>query len=227
MTERQEEIIDEINCFTYEQYDSVWCKTELIKNLENYSYDKSIINVFFKDPNSIKYQKDIIKIYIDDNLTYVTPESFCYRHSLLEADWKLSENKAHIEIIDVIIENSFFYIQKQIKDAENERKEWLSHWGLNNISEYENASKEIKDEINLPKFYENFGFTPKGGPWLDFTEYNLLKRYFLEELFCQDHVNFFVNMSPDEVQVILESKRNIPAVIGIDSEKIGLFWYNY
>ncbi|MGH1336859.1 MAG: hypothetical protein ACRBFS_12105 [Aureispira sp.] len=227
LTEKQEETIEEINYLTYEQYQAGWCKVALINGLENYGEDKDIVKRFLKEPSSLTACQEVMSMYLEDNISYVTPESFCYRYRLLNATWQLSEEGEHLAIINDIIEHSFFHIQRQIEKKEAERKEWFSHWGLKDISAYENAPQEVQKEVNLPKFYENYGFTPEGGPWLEFTEYKLLKRYFLEDLFHQDTVQFFVNMPPSKVSAVFESEENIPAVIGIDADKIGLFWFNY
>ena len=227
ITQQQQKVIHEINSLTYEQYNSGWCKVIPIKNLVNYSSDKDLIHRFLQEPQSLNCCKAMITLFIDDNLPLYTPESFCYNYKLLKADWQRSENNAHLKIIDRIVDHSFFHIQEQIKEKENERNEWLSYWGLKNMQEFEKAPKALQDEINLPKMYEHLGFTPQGTPWLDFTEYDLLKKCFLEYVFDNRTLSFFVNMNLSKVNAVLKSKKDIPAVIGLDASKVGLFWFNY
>lgn len=229
LTSEQEIIINTINYFTYEQYNAGWCKAASIEELKS-SYKKAnqqYIDNYRKKPTSEQYTQDIIQLFFSEFLMSYVPESFMYLGTLEATNWQLSENQEHIQLLEKIIDKSFFHIHQQINEAEEQKLEWLSYFGLKDWGEYEIASDEVKKEVNLPSYYRDYGFSPEGKVRLDFTEYPRLEQYFLEDLFNPQTVRYFFNIHPEQFEELIETEETIPAVIGLDLDKIALFWFNF
>lgn len=224
IAEQSQKAIDYVNLLTYEQYDAGWCKIHSLSDIQLYGSDDKILENFQKNPQSHENCLDLVQIYLNDTLTLYTPERFMYTY-LSEADWQLSETNEHLLVANQIAERSLFFIEKQKQEKQVELLNWLAYWGLNSLEEHEEASIEVQQEVDLPQFYQNFGFTPEGGPWLDFTDYPWLKSKFLQEVFNPSTVRFFVNIPLKDASRAFDIVE-MPAVVGLDTHTIGVFWFN-
>lgn len=229
LTTEQESIIDEIAYFTYEQYNAGWCKATLLRALKS-SYrrsDQRFLQHYHENPESKKHIQYIIKLFLSEYLIYCVPESFMYLSTLEKTNWKLSKNQEHIQLIEKIIDKSFYHIHQQINEGEAQKLEWLSYFGLKDWEEYEAASEDVKKEVNLPSYYRDYGFSPEGKVRLDFTDYPILEQYLLEDLFDPQTVQYFFNIPPSAFDEMIETEETVPAVIALDLDKIALFWFNF
>ncbi|AFM02625.1 hypothetical protein Fleli_0125 [Bernardetia litoralis DSM 6794] len=209
----QKQVENEINCYKYEQYNSVWCKVidrnELDLNQKN------------QDDNLL------IQSCIEEIYYYYTPESFSSPWD--EDNWILSSQNEHEKIIEEMIKYCFIFIEKERQEAIKERDIRLSYSDLKSIEEYKNASPEIKERINLEEYYKYSFIDKDENPKLDFTKHQELKNNFLNNLFSKDKVRFYYNKNLEETTQSLsqEDRDNVPAIIGVDNEKIALFWFNF
>lgn len=201
-----------INHYTYEQYNAVWCKVIAFEEIDE----------------KPKNDKEIIHECIEEIHLYYTPESWCDSYQLKESHWQLSEGE-HIQIVEEIIKGAIFYQEQDRKEEIAMRDEVLSYID-SDIETYQNASEEAQADIRM--YIQNNYYSPVNEddllPPQDFTNYSELKEAFLEAIFTKNK-RFYFNKSLTETQkAILERDRdNVPAVIGIDEEKVALMWFNF
>ena len=223
----KQKLLAEINSYTYEQYDTAWCKGDYISDV--YSYNTAgaeVLQKYLRVPNNLDNQLALIRLYIEDNLTLFTPESFIYHRTLRDSNWTLVSKEEAITTLNLIVEYSLFKVEQQKMEAHKEREEWLSYFDINSIAAYENASDEIKATVNLASFYEMNGLSPNGEPRFEFIDFEALQITFSEALFNKEPA-FFTNMSSDTVMEALKEEKVPPTIIGMDEEKIAMFWFNF
>lgn len=195
----QKNIENTINCYDYEQYNSVWCKVISINEL-----DLKQQNV----DDNLLIQACIEEIYLN-----YTSESFDYNFQWKKDNWKLSTQNEHLQLLDEMIKYCFVFIEKERQEAIIERNERLSYSDENGMEEYYKHSFIDKDENPKP----------------DFTEHQELKDNFLNNLFSKDEVRFYYNRDLKQTTKSLSERdrKNVPVVIGIDTKKIALLWFNF
>ena len=224
----QEKLLAEINSYTYESLNSIWCKGNYISNINCHSYDNSdqLPKNYLQNPSDLDNQLALIKVYIEYNLYLFTPESFYYHDEFRDARWTKVSKEEATKMLDLLVEYSFYHIELAKEQAQKERAEWLFDFGFKSMEDYESASLELKEEVRLSYFYEIYHLNQKGEPLFDFTDFEGLKITFLEALF-NEPVSFFVNMPLDKVTAALLKEEEPPALIAMDSEKMAMCWFYY
>jgi hypothetical protein len=224
LTEKQQLILNYILSQTYEQYNIGWCKAQEIVNMTMFQSQGNIdfIENYQKNALSLAHRQDMIAFFLENSLTYHTPESFEFLN-MLQSEWILAKKGEHESLLEWIVQKSLFLIEKKKLETQNEILAYLANWNIANLEEYAQISADLKEEIDLPTFYSYQGYTENGQPHLDFTEYEYLKNLFLSGLFDTEKVQFFVNVLPENAEDFAK-KGKMPAIIGIDNQVIGLFW---
>ena len=203
-----------INWYEYEQYNSVWCKVT--------TYDDRHKN--------LKTDLEIIKDLIETISMYYAPESWCNHFQLQKDKWKLSISE-HYLIAHEIIEACWFYQNNEIQKARQERDEYLSWFDFEGgVEALKNTSEDKQQEAQglLKKWYETSAINEKDELRnIVFNEHDELQDKFLNQLFTDD-ARFYINKTIEETEVCLyENKRISPAIIGMDNEKMAMFWFNH
>lgn len=223
ITPKQQDSINFIMDLTYYQYSCPWCKVQSIDEMKDLLYNKQSpqVDAYLSNPPSLKLKQKVLGIFLEDILTNYTPESFMY-YEMLESKWTSTKHKEHEQVIEKMMLRVEKSREKYQKQKNEELVEYLKNWGVESIESYENASIELKDEIDLTAYSKMIGY----GQEVDvFSDYRHLQMVFLHDLFDADSVDFFVNVLPENINAFWEEGK-MPAVIGIDSQVIGLFWWN-
>ncbi len=131
--------------------------------------------------------------------------------------WTLSQNNEHLFVLDKILERIVKQDEKYRLAAVNA---YLKNWHLN-IESYEQVSSELKAEIEVDSYCEMIGYRKSQDKEIDYVH---LQQLFLNDLF-DDDVRFFVNVLPENIDAFFVQGK-MPAVIGLDKQVIGLFWWN-
>ncbi len=211
----QKQIENKINSYDYEQYNSIWCK------------------VIYHNELGLEEQKPndnlLIKASIEEVYLNYTPESFSYNFQWEKDNWKLSTQNEHKKIIEEMIKYCFVFIEEERQEAIKERNTWLSYFKINGIEEYKNAPEHLKKEINLENHYKYSFIDKDENPKINFKKHHALKDDFLNNLFSKNEVRFYYNKNIEETTKSLseENRKNVPAIIGMDNEKVALMWFNF
>lgn len=227
LTHTQENAISYIMGLTYEQYGCPWCKVQPLEEMQSLCYGKNkplIAHYLLTNSPTLESKKALIQVFLEEVLYNYTPESFLY-YEMLKYRWLPSNMQEHDAILVKMQERLDTSLEKYKEEAQAALLEYLSYWDLNGMEEYENASEEIKAQVNLANFPNIYGYRFEGIPDDNFSDYPALMHTFLTEVFDKNSVQFFVNVLPDEMETFWD-KREMPAVIGIDNQVIGLFWWN-
>lgn len=215
---KQQNSINYIMDLTYWQYSCPWCKAQEINEMK---LPKDLAKWQNEDENmpSLEDKQKLIHSFLDDTLTNYTPESFMY-YEMLSSEWTFSQNNEHLFVLEKIVERVIKQKEKHRLAANAEINAYLENWHLE-IESYEKASPELKAEIDLDNYCEMIGYGKSQDKDID---YGHLQQLFLNDLF-DDDVSFFVNVLPEKVDAFFEQGK-MPAVIGLDKQVIGLFWWN-
>jgi len=224
LTEKQQLALKYILSQVYAQYGVGWCKAQEIVDMMMFNSQGKIdfIQNYQKNADSLSHRQDMIQFFLENSLTYHTPESFNFL-AMLQSEWILVNKREHELILEWIVQKSLLRIAEKKIEAESEIVTYLKKWNIASLGEYAQSSADLKKEIDLPTFYYYQGYTEQGKAYLDFTEYEYLKNIFLLDLFDSQNVQFFVNVLPNNVDSFAKNNK-MPAVIGIDNQVIGLFW---
>ncbi|MFN0200419.1 MAG: hypothetical protein ACKVTZ_02810 [Bacteroidia bacterium] len=226
LSHTQENAISYIMGLTYEQYGCPWCKMQPLEEMQSLCFgkNKSLVAHYLTNPPTIESQQTLIQVFLSEVLYNYTPESFLY-YEMLKYIWLPSNAREHDTVLAKMQERLDTSLEKYKAKAQAALLEYLSYWGLNNREEYENAPEEIKAQVNLANFPNIYGYRLEGIPDDNFSDYPALIHTFSTEVFDKNSVQFFVNVLPNDIEAFWE-KGEMPAVIGIDNQMIGLFWWN-
>ncbi len=215
---KQQNSINYIMGLTYWQYNCPWCKAVEIVEMK---LDKDLGRWPNEDENlpGLEDKQKLIHRFLDNALTNYTPESFMY-YEMLSSEWTFSQNHEHLFVLDKIVERIVKQQAKYRLAANAEINDYLANWHLD-IESYEQATAELKSEIDLDNYCEMIGYGKSEEEDIDYVH---LQQLFLNDLFG-DSVSFFVNVLPEKVDDFFE-KGKMPAVIALDKQIIGLFWWN-
>lgn len=208
-----------INAYQYEQYNSVWCKVVALKHL-------------IEEGISEANDETIIKALIEHISMVYTPERWC-GHFQLEKDKWHSTTTEHIKVADEMLEACNYYQKLEIQEAIDERDEYLSWYGFDDgMASVAKATGEKLSEAKtlLNSWYKRAVIDEKHQlKYIDFTAHQALKDKFCHQLFS-DNSRFYINKTAEEAKVCLRNenkKRIAPAIIGLDTEKAAMMWFNY
>lgn len=215
---KQQNSINYIMDLTYWQYSCPWCKAVEITEMK---LDKDLAIWQNNDENmpSLEDKQKLILYFLDNTLTNYTPESFMY-YEMLSSKWTFSQNNAHLFVLEKIVERLLKQKEKHRLAANAEINAYLENWHLD-IESYEQATAELKAEIDLDSYCNLIGYGKANEEDINYVH---LQKLFLHDLF-DDNVSFFVNVLPEKVDDFFEQGK-MPAVIGLDKQVIGLFWWN-
>jgi len=206
--------LSSINAYTYEQYNSVWCKVVSLEEIR-------------KD---VQTDHEIIYECLDAIYMYYTPESWGDVFQLQEDDWQLSQGE-HIEVVAAIIQGAIFHRQKEKKEQIEWRNQVLLYIGFEGgIEAYKKSSQEAQAEVRTA--IKNNWYSPVNKddllPPPSFTEYAQLKNDFLNATFSENG-RFYFNRTAAQTQKAIQEDdgENVPAVIGIDDDKAAMMWFNF
>ena len=207
-------ITSNINAYTYEQYNAIWCK---VVSLEEISKD-------------VQTDQDIINECIEEIYMRYTPESWDDVFQWREDTWQLSQGE-HLNIVEEIIKGDIFYRQEEKKEQIEWRDQVLLYIGFEGgIEAYKKASREAQEQV-ITAIKTNW-YSPVNQDDLlqapDFTEYAQLKNDFLNGIFSENR-RFYFNRTATQAQKAIqeEDRDNVPAVIGIDDQKFAVMWFNF
>ncbi len=210
----KEQTFNIINHYNYEQYNSVWCKTINSQKLKPNKNDDTV--------------QALILESIETICMNYTSESFTYNFQWREDNWTISTENEHIDIIDEMIKYCFIFREQERQEAIQERNIWLSYFDVNGMKEYEKAPEELKERINLEQHYQQSFINENEEAKPVFVKHKELKDNFLNNLFSEN-VQFYCNHNLEKTKksLIEKDRKNVPAIIGIDNERVGLFWFNF
>ncbi|OJJ17072.1 hypothetical protein BKI52_30630 [marine bacterium AO1-C] len=204
-------ISSNINTYTYEQYNSVWCKVVSLE--ENNPSDSEVI-----------YE------CLDNIYMYYTPESWADVFQLKEDHWQLSQGE-HVEVVEAIIQGAIFHRQKEKKEQIEWRNQVLLYVGFEGGMEaYKKSSQEVQTEVRAA-IKDNW-YSPVNKddllPPPNFTEYTELKTEFLNNTFTIN-TRFYFNRTVIQAKKSIQEgdSENVPAVIGIDDNQAAMMWFNF
>ena len=218
ISHKQQNSINYIMNLTYWQYGCPWCKAVEITEMK---LDKDLVRWRNEAENmpSLEDKQKLIHRFLDNTLTNYTPESFMY-YEMLSSEWAFSQNNEHLFVLEKIVESVLKQKEKHRFAANAEINAYLENWHLD-IESYEQATAELKAEIDLDSYCEMIGYGKSQDEDIDYVH---LQQLFLNDLF-DDDMSFFVNVLPEKVDDFFKNGK-MPAVIGIDKQVIGLFWWN-
>lgn len=223
MSPETTKLIHKIQRLRYEKFEVAWCKAEIIREIgPSWRDPDPEILEYLESPQSPEKRQAFILDYLENHFINWIPERMMYM-DLVEGDWELADREAVEITLNHLSEASLKTIEAEQKEAFRSITEFLGFQGIASLEEYQLLPDEEKEKTGLDKYLKDYGFNLETGYTFEFTHYPELRSDFLQ-LFKDSSPSFFLNFPPEKLSGALE-ELEMPAVVGINQEVVGVFWF--
>ncbi len=204
---------DDIQALTYEQWGVAWCKVVPLATPDGLFEPPTAFEEFLQAP-SPNAAHAAAMAFLDDWLYWWTPESMMLG-TLERGPWLVADRGTATERVRQLVERSKAQLAQRHEAAQQTLSHWLTAAGLPVDTPFAAIPPELAASHYLESFLHQSGLSEAGGPHIDFVRYDWLAERFLDDVFGAPEVHFVV--TPEAVQM--------PGVIALSRQHIGLFWY--